>query len=170
MTCGIYNLKKRTLSNSLFQAINEKTPKLPLLIACPTQSNRFHVLRPRHSQILKWYLPPPRLAPSSFAIPSESLFLPQLSHPHYTHPLPISSLILRHTLWRRSISSTATILTTMHHMTLLSMTLPTVCNKPLHVLPVLDILPEIAYMAADFVVGFEGEGDEGNEAPISLAY
>jgi hypothetical protein len=34
----------------------------------------------------------------------------------------------------------------------------------LHVRAVLDVLPEIADVAADLVVGFEAEGDEGDEA------
>ena len=34
----------------------------------------------------------------------------------------------------------------------------------LHIRPVLDILPEMAYVAPDFFVGLEAERDEGDEA------
>lgn len=46
----------------------------------------------------------------------------------------------------------------------LLLTAPTALHLPLHIRPILDILPEIADMAADLVVRLEAEGNQRDEA------
>lgn len=54
----------------------------------------------------------------------------------------------------------------MHHMPLLSM--PSSIHLRLHIRSILDVLPEIAHVATDLLVRFEGERDEWNEAAIII--
>lgn len=53
------------------------------------------------------------------------------------------------------------LLPTMHHY---GLALCTAANLLLHVGPILDVLPEIANVAANFLVGLQAKGDDGDEA------
>lgn len=70
--------------------------------------------------------------------------------------MPHLSLVLRHAARRRSMAIPA-----MHHDRGLS---AGALHLLLHVGAVLDVLPEVANVAADFLVRLEREGDDGDEA------
>jgi hypothetical protein len=95
------------------------------------------------------------LAPSPpHPLPS---FIPKT--PNHAPPLP-QLLILRHpTRRRRSMSPVSTC--SIHHN---RAALCSAAYLLLHIRPVLDILPEIAYVAPDFLVRLERKGDKRDEA------
>lgn len=76
----------------------------------------------------------------------------QLRSSHFT----LRSLVLRHTARRRSLTVPT------HHDCRLSAA--GALHLLLHIRAVLDILPEIADMAADLLVGLERERDDRDEA------
>lgn len=72
--------------------------------------------------------------------------------------IPTPSLILRHPTRRYSMSP---VRPAHHDSRLLS---PTSLHLPLHIRSILDVLPEIADMAADLVVRLQAEGNQRDEA------
>lgn len=93
----------------------------------------------------------------------------QLLPPFSAFRLLILRHILRHPLRRRTIRSwavlprisTSTRTTPLHDDRL---ALRTSANLRLHIRPILDILPEIAHVAADFLVRLQAKRDDGDEA------
>lgn len=94
----------------------------------------------------------------------DSPFAPSFSVAHYrpTAHLHLFSLILRHAARRRPVLPSMSLpIPTMHH----DRRLPaSTLHLLLHIRSVLDILPEIADVAANFLIRLERERDDGDEA------